>query len=148
MALHALQKSYVNEGEQGQNLGGHPGLWTIFGSALSDLDEANEWILLRSNADATFHTAEFPYSWTLLYTFLAVLHKSSPCVPVGVLSGLWGIAVDLAMSVCRCFDNLGLGTCKSQQSLQTRGFQNPDSVVQTAFRHMTFDFTTSSLHAV
>jgi hypothetical protein len=110
MALDALQKSHVNEGEQSGDLGGHPGLCTIFGTVLSDLDGANEWILLRSKADATLHTAEFPYSWTELYTLLSVLHKSSPRVPVGVLSGLWGIAVDLAMSVCRCFDNLGLGT--------------------------------------
>jgi hypothetical protein len=65
--------------------------------------------LLRSNADATLHTAEFPYSWTELCTLLSVLHKSSPHVPVGVVSGLWGIAVDLAMSVCRCFDNLAFG---------------------------------------
>jgi hypothetical protein len=110
MAVDALQKSYVNEGEQGGDLGGHLSLWTIFGAVLSDLDGANEWRLLRSNAAATLHTAELPYSWTELYTSLSVLDKSSPHVPVGVPSGLWGIAVDLTMRVCRCFVNLGLGT--------------------------------------
>jgi hypothetical protein len=110
IALDALQKSYVNEGEKGGDLGGHPGLWTIFGAVLSDLDGANEWRLLRSNADATLHTAELPYSWTELHTSLSALDKSSPHVPVGVVSGLWGIAVDLTMSVCRRLVNLDLGT--------------------------------------
>jgi hypothetical protein len=68
--------------------------------------------ILRSRelqADKKLSAGQLRYSWAEAYGSLAVLDKSSPKAPVGVLSDLWDVESDIVECVCKCFVNLGLG---------------------------------------